>query len=135
MSTTVNVPHISPPLRPTPQTHRRARAPPVRANHREETIGYVLVDKKKFKCSNPMPECKERTFGRLADLRRHFEQSHSTGREEYYCRHRGCARSHAQTGGRGRSFGTRKDKRDEHERNVHQKRDSPSDPEYGFSPE
>ncbi|KAF2687649.1 hypothetical protein K458DRAFT_238101, partial [Lentithecium fluviatile CBS 122367] len=93
-----------------------------RTTHDEEPIGHVLADKSKFKCSKP--DCKELTFGRLADLRRHFDQNHSVQREEYFCRQSGCTRSHNPTGGRGRSFGARKDKRDEHERNRH-KRTSP----------
>jgi hypothetical protein len=58
------------------------------------------------------------TFGRLADLRRHYNAQHVTGSEkkEYFCRVHDCARN---VRVRKRSFGTRKDKRDEHMRNVH----------------
>jgi hypothetical protein len=136
MSATLNHASVPSPRQPAPQHRRRGRTL-ARTDRSEETIGFVLVDKKKFKCSNSNPDCKELTFGRLADLRRHFEQNHSTGGEEYYCHYSGCSRSHAPTGGRGRSFGSRKDKRDEHERNVHHKKDSPksSNREYSFSPE
>jgi hypothetical protein len=115
--------HYPAPRASTDHVRRRPLAPgsrpprPSRSNRDEAAIGYVLANKKKFKCTDD--ECKELTFGRLADLRRHFDQNHSNIGEEYFCRHSGCPRSHAETGGTGRSFGMRKDKRDEHERMVH----------------
>ncbi|KAF2274783.1 uncharacterized protein EI97DRAFT_88897 [Westerdykella ornata] len=83
------------------------------------TIGYVLADKRKFRCAKK--ECHNSTFGRLADLRRHYEAAHvsAANKPEYYCPVSGCARSRWFGGGGGRSFGTRKDKCDEHVRNVH----------------
>ena len=121
---TIRPPRVSPPLvappAPTPQPNRRRRgAPKPRALRDDSVIGHVLLDKKKFKCANT--ECEDLTFGRLADLRRHHDQQHAKVRHQYFCSFAGCPRSNAVTGGKGRSFGTRKDKKDEHERNVHKK--------------
>ncbi|KAF2445819.1 hypothetical protein P171DRAFT_443419 [Karstenula rhodostoma CBS 690.94] len=110
-------PAPSPPSNTVPATKKPRRAQ--RSHAKEEPIGYVYADKSKFKCNKC--ECKDLHFGRMADLRRHYEQTHSKNRVQYFCSVNGCSRSHASTGGRGRSFGTRKDKRDEHERNVHKK--------------
>lgn len=84
----------------------------------DDIIGLVLVDKKKFRC--PKKECDQLTFGRLADLRRHHDQNHARNRAQYYCPYQECDRSYVPGGGRSKSFGTRKDKRDEHIRNVHE---------------
>jgi len=107
--------HPSPP--PSAQSPERPDLRLSRATRDENPIGLVYSNKRKFKCSKST--CSDLTFGRMADLRRHYDQTHARHRVQYYCGFDGCSRSHAQTGGRGRSFGTRKDKRDEHERNVH----------------
>jgi hypothetical protein len=119
---TPKIPTLFPPAPISPSTTVPAAKKPRRtqgSHTNNEPIGYVYVDKSKFKCNEP--DCKDLTFGRMADLRRHYEQTHSKNRVQYYCSVSGCQRSHASTSGRGRSFGTRKDKRDEHERNVHKK--------------
>ncbi|KAF2876580.1 hypothetical protein BDV95DRAFT_483371 [Massariosphaeria phaeospora] len=97
----------------------RAQQSETRPSEPEHVIGFVLLDKKKFRCAKD--ECKDLTYGRLADLRRHYDQAHSRNRAQYFCPYPRCSRSHAPGGGRGRSFGTRKDKRDEHVKNVHEK--------------
>ncbi|KAF2108308.1 hypothetical protein BDV96DRAFT_263020 [Lophiotrema nucula] len=81
-------------------------------------IGHVLANKR-FKCSSP--SCTTLTFNRQADLRRHYENRHATRSrvEECYCPVKGCGRSYEVGGKRGRSFGMRRDKRDEHLRTVH----------------
>jgi hypothetical protein len=120
IQTTSNSPPILSPPIASPTTQRRRRPPPKpRAPRDEDIIGHVLANKKKFKCVES--DCEELTFGRLADLRRHHDQQHARVRHQYYCSYHGCSRSNAVGGGKGRSFGTRKDKRDEHERNVHKK--------------
>lgn len=92
------------------------------------------MDKKKFRCSKP--DCKDLTFGRLADLRRHYDQQHAHRGVQFFCNFDGCPRSYRPTGGRMRSFGTRKDKRDEHERNVHKKPPQDDREDYSsFSPD
>lgn len=114
------------PMRPSPSTTPPTGSAPApvpprrqRATRTDEPIGLVFENKRKFKCNKT--DCKDLTFGRMADLRRHYDQTHATHRVQFYCSVSGCSRSHAPTGGRGRSFGTRKDKRDEHERTVHKK--------------
>lgn len=107
-----------PPSSNTASTGRRTRRTH-RSQANDEPIGYVYFDKSKFKCYRA--DCKDLMFGRMADLRRHHEQAHAPNRVQFFCSIAGCPRSHAPTGGRGRSFGTRKDKRDEHERTVHKK--------------
>ncbi|KAF2477716.1 uncharacterized protein BDR25DRAFT_206593, partial [Lindgomyces ingoldianus] len=64
-------------------------------------------------------ECRGLSFGRTADFRRHHNQQHARNRAEYWCTFDDCSRSYVPGGGKTRSFGTRKDKRDEHLRNVH----------------
>jgi hypothetical protein len=85
-------------------------------NNKDQIIGHILSNPKKFACNDP--SCSSKSFGRIADLRRHYNAQHVTGSEkkEYFCHVHDCARN-----GRGRkkSFGARKDKRDEHMRNVH----------------
>lgn len=77
----------------------------------EGVIGYVLADEK-YKSSDP--GCKGARFTWLGDFRRHFDQQHARRAKQCFCNYDGSNRS---KGNRG--FGTRKDKRDEHERNVH----------------
>ncbi|PSN64690.1 hypothetical protein BS50DRAFT_499054 [Corynespora cassiicola Philippines] len=120
-STTIPAALPSPQRSPPPQSKPR-----VRQQHRvqtrtqtDEVIGYVLANKKIFKC--PQKPCAELKFGRLADLRRHHDQAHARNRLQFFCPYDGCPRSNAIGGGQGRSFGTRKDKRDEHVKNVHEK--------------
>ncbi|KAF2240622.1 hypothetical protein BU26DRAFT_203600 [Trematosphaeria pertusa] len=124
MSATIQTPLLSPPaVSPSAPTPRRRRPAARQSRTRDEdVIGHVLMNKKKFKCADS--SCNDLTFGRLADLRRHHEQQHARNRVQYFCSYAGCPRSHAETGGKGRSFGTRKDKRDEHERNVHERNNS-----------
>ncbi|KAF2640027.1 hypothetical protein P280DRAFT_385153, partial [Massarina eburnea CBS 473.64] len=113
---------VSPqPLTSTPNRRPRNRPAPARQSRdSHEPIGVVLVSKK-FKCLKS--SCADLIFGRLADLRRHYDQQHARHRVQYFCSWSGCMRSSDPSGGagKGRSFGTRKDKRDEHERNVHNK--------------
>ncbi|KAF1973300.1 hypothetical protein BU23DRAFT_568319 [Bimuria novae-zelandiae CBS 107.79] len=115
-SSFTQAPRRSPPTTaPRVKTQRRTR----RSHHSDEPIGLVYEDNKKFKCIKM--DCKDLTFGRMADLRRHHSQHHAKNRAEFFCSVTGCPRAHAPTGGKSRSFGTRRDKRDEHERNVHKK--------------
>lgn len=100
---------------PTAKTPRRTK----RSHTSNEPIGHVYENPKKFKCIKA--DCKDLTFGRMADLRRHHAQHHAKNRVEFFCREPGCPRAHVPAGGASRSFGTRRDKRDEHERNVHKR--------------
>ncbi|KAF1963265.1 hypothetical protein CC80DRAFT_366049, partial [Byssothecium circinans] len=104
-----------------PPRHPKPKPATPRPTPSHEHIGLVLANKK-FKCLRPT--CKDTIFGRLADLRRHHDQQHARHRVQYFCSVAGCSRSAKPSGGagKGRSFGTRKDKRDEHERNVHKMR-------------
>lgn len=106
--------------RPSHSHHRRPSAASSTAtttSSPDTVIGHVLLDRKRFRCSKT--NCGT-TVGRLADLRRHWEAHHGgPNRAEYFCPVGGCQRSKSFGGGSGRSFGTRKDKRDEHVRNVH----------------
>ncbi|KAF2794056.1 hypothetical protein K505DRAFT_198731, partial [Melanomma pulvis-pyrius CBS 109.77] len=79
-------------------------------------IGYILSDPKKFTCSEP--SCSSMKFGRLADLRRHHNVQHTdaSNRMDYTCPIPECTRN---AKGRKKGFGPRRDKRDEHVRNVH----------------
>ncbi|KAF2711817.1 hypothetical protein K504DRAFT_332873, partial [Pleomassaria siparia CBS 279.74] len=79
-------------------------------------IGYILSDPKKFRCLET--SCSSMAFGRLADLRRHHNQQHAKDRKEFFCPVMECARNGKKGGKKG--FGARRDKRDEHVRNVHQ---------------
>lgn len=111
------------PFSPIGRPRRQQRAVnPSPANDSERVIGFVLAEEKAFKCSDP--ECKTARFSRVADLRRHTNQRHGgTHQIQAYCRYQGCKRSQVgPNGAKGKSFGARKDKRDEHERNVHQKK-------------
>lgn len=105
------------PLVPTPTVKLSRRTK--RSHTSDEPIGLVYDNNKKFRCIKA--DCKDLIFGRMADLRRHHAQHHAKNRVEFFCRISGCSRAHAPAGGNSRSFGTRRDKRDEHERNVHKK--------------
>jgi len=90
-------------------------------------IGHVMLTPPVFACYNA--SCANTTFTRLADLRRHYSQHHTTDKQEYFCTVPGCRRhKDGAAGGRvrkgkgrlgGKGFGVRKDKRDEHLRTVH----------------
>ncbi|KAF2739546.1 hypothetical protein EJ04DRAFT_334864 [Polyplosphaeria fusca] len=114
----VSVSQLSSPLITHPGPHYPTPTRPRKRQQTEsvEIIGHVLSNKK-FRCSNK--NCMNANFGRQADLRRHYEQRHERNRAEYFCPHSGCSRSHPTGGGKGRGFGTRKDKCEEHIRNVH----------------
>lgn len=79
-------------------------------------IGHVYANERKFRCSSK--EC-HNTFGRLADLRRHYKATHVNEGTQYYCSQVGCPRSYNYEGGLGRSFGTRKAECKEHIRTIH----------------
>ncbi|ORY01042.1 hypothetical protein BCR34DRAFT_100982 [Clohesyomyces aquaticus] len=110
------------PLQKSPQhrqeshTHRRNKKHRNRKRATTKVVGYIMDDNT-VQCS--MPECSRTQFGRQADFRRHRLQVHSRDRPEYWCNQEGCRRSYAPGGGNRTSFGARKDKRDEHLRNVH----------------
>lgn len=63
----------------------------------EETpaIGIVFQDSK-FKCNKG--QCAHRTFGRLAELKRHYQTTHSAQKPELWCTVPSCERSAAVTG-------------------------------------
>jgi hypothetical protein len=86
-------------------------ASPIISNN--QTIGYLHTYDKSIACNNP--SCSSLAFSRLADFRRHFKEQHNN-KKEYFCSVVGCTHN---TNGTKRSFGTRKDKRDEHMKNVH----------------
>ncbi|KAF2195106.1 hypothetical protein K469DRAFT_497458, partial [Zopfia rhizophila CBS 207.26] len=86
------------------------------ASERPTVIGHMLSNGK-IRC--PHPNCRGITFGRNADFRRHYTNHHASAKQEFWCTELGCNRSPPVGGGRGRSFGNRKDKRDEHLRNLH----------------
>lgn len=82
--------------------------------------GHVLASGK-FKCANP--ECDDLRFGRQADLKRHLVNVHSMKKTEYFCTTEGCDRSRRPLGkSKGRSFGARKDKMEEHVQAMHSNR-------------
>lgn len=87
----------------------------------ETVTGHVLASGK-FKCSDP--ECNDLKFGRQADFRRHYINVHAAKKEEFFCTYKGCDRSKRPSKkGKGRSFGSRRDKMEEHVRTVHEKVD------------
>jgi hypothetical protein len=84
------------------------------------TIGHVLTStdggKDVYKCVDP--QCEDKTFGRLADLKRHRTSCHrarGSKQGEYFCPVPGCHRS--KTGRKG-SF-PRKDKMIDHLTKAH----------------
>lgn len=110
---------VSPPT-PAAQPTRRPRRTIHSVNKAPENLLGLITSDEKFLCAKK--ECSHSSFSRLADLKRHYEQSHGRNRAQFWCPYPGCHRSHAPGGGSGRHFGTRKDKRDEHVRNVHEKK-------------
>lgn len=100
---------------------RRRRSSPSPDIVSDPIIGQVTRSGK-FRCLDP--GCDDLTFGRQADFKRHFENVHAPRKMEYFCPEEGCARSRSPANGKskGRSFNGRKDKMEEHVRNVHKKR-------------
>ncbi|OAL52888.1 hypothetical protein IQ07DRAFT_584890 [Pyrenochaeta sp. DS3sAY3a] len=80
-------------------------------------IGYVHKstnpDSVFFKCSHS--SCKDTTFGRLYEVRRHYWSVHKTREEDFWCSAPGCKRSEAMG---GKAF-PRKDKLAEHVQKMH----------------
>ena len=98
--------------------HRRVSSSPLNSDS-EAVIGYVIASNK-FKCSDP--KCVGLHFGRLADFKRHRTHVHDLAKEEYFCTVAGCERSKAPLKkSKGRSFGARKDKMEEHVQTMHNK--------------
>ncbi|CAI6342535.1 unnamed protein product [Periconia digitata] len=85
----------------------------------ENSIGFLHMDKT-LACGDV--SCRGSRFGRLADLQRHYDQQHKKSVKEYFCRFDGCSRAEGSSPSKG--FGTRKDKRDEHERRQHEVADA-----------
>lgn len=82
--------------------------------------GHVLASGK-FMCADL--ECDDLRFGRQADLKRHLANFHGVEKTEYFCTVEGCDRSRRPSGkSKGRSFGAKKDKMEEHVQAVHSKR-------------
>jgi hypothetical protein len=92
---------------PTPYT------PPNRVigtiSHRIEPDDYI------FSCISPI--CKQKTFARWYDLRRHYYGTHCDDGSIFWCQVQGCDRSNVEG---GRSF-PRKDKLSDHVRKVHRR--------------
>lgn len=73
----------------------------------------------KVKCLDR--ECADLIFGRPADFKRHYNNVHLRTRIEIFCRYDGCSRSRRPANGKkGKSFQNRKDKMEEHMRNMHE---------------
>ena len=114
-------PQSPPPSSPLPSLHRKRRrmTPPSRSSSSETITGHVLSSGK-FKCSHP--DCADEHFNRHADFRRHYSAFHEARPIQYFCSVSGCLRSREPSGrSKGRSFGPRKDKMEEHMRTVHHK--------------
>ncbi|KAF9698356.1 hypothetical protein EKO04_003901 [Ascochyta lentis] len=80
-------------------------------------IGCVFASGR-FKCTNKA--CNDLRFRHQADFRRHHINVHALKEKEYFCPLLGCARSEKSSKkARGRSFGSRKDKMEEHVQKVH----------------
>lgn len=107
---------------PSPVPKKRRRHQNLTSDSEPEVVtGHVLASGK-FKCSNP--ECSDLKFGRQADFRRHFTNVHESKKVEFFCTWKGCDRSKRPIKkGKGRSFGSRRDKMEEHVRTVHEKVD------------
>jgi hypothetical protein len=107
-------------LSPAPveqQKRRRRQHTPPSDSESERVTGHVLASGK-FKCSDP--GCSDLRFGRQADFKRHHINVHVPKKIEYFCTVQGCDRSKKPAKkSKGRSFGTRKDKMEEHVRTVH----------------
>jgi hypothetical protein len=109
-----------PPSPPRLAPKRRRRRSDVSANDMSDPVIGHLTTSGKFKC--PDLDCSNVSFGRQADLRRHYDHVHADRRFEFFCTFDGCARSKKPTSkAKGRSFGTREDKMREHMRTVHEK--------------
>ncbi|KAF1931510.1 uncharacterized protein M421DRAFT_313876 [Didymella exigua CBS 183.55] len=110
------------PRKPSPLPKKRRRHHTSTSDSEPEVItGHVLANGK-LKCSDP--ECSVLKFGRPADFRRHYKMVHETKKIEYFCTWKGCDRSKRPfKKGKGRSFGSRRDKMEEHVRTVHQRVD------------
>lgn len=81
-----------------------------------QPIGIVLSNDR-YACI--LEQCSA-TFARLSDLKRHDNTQHKKTLV-FYCRQTGCRRSEPTAGSVSKPF-ARKDKRDEHEWRVHQRR-------------
>ncbi|KAF3051310.1 hypothetical protein E8E11_004441 [Didymella keratinophila] len=108
----------------------RKRTPPSDPES-ERVTGHVLASGH-FMCAKL--ECADLRFGRQADFRRHHTNVHAKIKKEYFCTFSGCARSKTPSNkSKGRSFGNRKDKMEEHVQTVHhqgsKKRKRPFEPE------
>src|SRR2546430_9600895 len=84
---------------------------------REPVIGSILANDR-YACNKP--ECFSITFARISELKRHIKTKHMKT-ENFWCSHVGCNRSRTSRAEAGKPF-PRKDKRNEHERLVHKKR-------------
>lgn len=99
------------------QKRRRRLQTPTSDSESEVITGHVLASGK-FKCSKL--ECADLRFGRQADFRRHHNNVHALKKTEYFCTVNGCDRSKRPSKkGKGRSFGIRRDKMEEHVQTVH----------------
>ncbi|UPX16282.1 uncharacterized protein EKO05_0006691 [Ascochyta rabiei] len=89
----------------------------------EGRITGCILASGKFKCSEKT--CSDLFFGRQADWKRHHITVHASKAKEYFCSHLGCGRSKKPSDkSKGRSFGSRKDKMEEHMQVVHMNRSS-----------
>lgn len=106
-----------PPVEQLKHHHRASHSP--LDTESEIVTGYVLASGK-FKCSDP--KCAGLRFGRQADFRRHHINTHDLEKKEYFCTVAGCERSKVPSKkSKGRSFGARKDKMEEHMQTMHKK--------------
>jgi hypothetical protein len=81
------------------------------------TIGTIDKDGKIGCLAGP---CRNISFARQADFRRHYEKAHMPAKLEYFCPNEGCPRSREPTGAiKGKSFGAREDRMIEHFQTVH----------------
>ncbi|KAH7081978.1 hypothetical protein BKA63DRAFT_223730 [Paraphoma chrysanthemicola] len=115
---------LQPSLSPSPprNTHKRRRRQSIVSNESssEDPVIASVTKTGKFLCSRP--SCTDVSFARQADFRRHWENTHSKRKLEYFCQYPGCSRSKKPIGkAKGKSFGAREDKMREHMRTVHHK--------------
>lgn len=95
--------------------------------------GHVLASGQ-FQCAKL--ECVDLRFGRQADFRRHHTNVHAKSKTEYFCTFVGCDRSRRPSKkGKGRSFGNRRDKMEEHVRTVHEKENNKRKRAFDSEPE
>jgi|SRR5579871_3700842 len=83
----------------------------------EFIIGSILSNDR-YACNKP--RCSGITFARLSELKRHIKTQHIKA-EIFWCNYAGCRRSRTSRAEDGKPF-SRKDKRNEHERSVHKKK-------------